>query len=192
MSPPLPPAPPDEQLAALAGRRNTTAELRAAQDACQRLYERYAGHLLVFLSSRVHRGDLEDVHHEVWVRVWAGLDGRFDGGHFRGWLYTVARNAATDHARRRRPEAAGEAAADWIDPRPGLHDGALLDEDRRKRLAECLERLDGQSATIVRARLAGEGYEELCTRLGLTPARGHKLFHVAKARLQNCVNRGEQ
>ena len=73
----------------------------------------------------------------------------------------------------------------------GLAAGAL-EEERRKRLAECLKRLDSESAAIVRARLAGEGYEELCARLGLTPARGHKLFHTAKTRLQDCVTRGER
>ena len=62
---------------------------------------RHAPRLLAFLAGRVPRADLEDAHHEVWLRVWHHLPGHFDGSHFRGWLFRIARNHGTDPARRR-------------------------------------------------------------------------------------------
>src|SRR5438105_2887060 len=80
--------PSDEQLAAtLAQREQSGQALRAAQDAFRDLYQRHARKLLAFLAARVHRNDLEDVHQEVWERIWKHLPEGFHGGNFRAWLY---------------------------------------------------------------------------------------------------------
>ena len=51
----------------------------------------------------------------------------------------------------------------------------------------CLKRLQSEFADLVRARLAGESYSDICGRLRLRPEQAHKLFHVAKAQLKTCV-----
>jgi RNA polymerase sigma factor (sigma-70 family) len=66
----------------------------------------------------------------------------------------------------------------------------LVERERREALARCLQELDEPARELVRARLAGEGYAEICGRLGLKPERAHKLFHQAKEHLQACVERG--
>ena len=46
---------------------------RTAQQAFDALYRKHARLLLAFLSSRVPRHDLDDVHQTVWGRVWEYL-----------------------------------------------------------------------------------------------------------------------
>jgi RNA polymerase sigma-70 factor (ECF subfamily) len=188
--PDSPDDPTDEILAAHAARR-WEGDLQKARAACQQLYGRHARRLLAFLAARVNRNDLEDVHHGVWVRVWEHLPDSFDGTDFRAWLYQIARNLVIDHFRRRHAESLA-STEELPDPRPGGQPlTALLEEERRLLLERCLKRLDARLAELVRGRLGGENYGKLCPRLGLKPAQGHKLFHSAKAALQECVNKGE-
>lgn len=76
-----------------------------------RLIEQYQHRLLRYLVHLTGQRELaEDLFQETWVRVLERgrqYDGRRD---FTAWLFTVARNLAIDHMRRRRPE--GEEQAD--------------------------------------------------------------------------------
>lgn len=180
---------PDEVLAVRAAERSSADGLAAARQACAELYQLHARALLAFLASRLPRADLEDVHHAVWVRVWEHLPGGFHGGHFRGWLFEIARNLAIDHCRRRRAEPLANEG-DLRDPRRGAQpEEALLEEERRQVLAECMKKLEARAASLVQARLAGESYEELAPRLGLGAAAAYKVWHMAVKQLQTCVGR---
>jgi RNA polymerase sigma-70 factor (ECF subfamily) len=161
-------------------------ELAARRDVSA-LYGRYARRLLAFLAGRgVPDSDLEDAHHDVWTRVWAQLSkGAFEG-HFRGWLFQIARNLAIDFRRKRRPEPLRETESH---PHPA---GAspldeLIDTERRARLEKCLERLTPEQALLVRGKLGGERYDEICARLSIAAAQAHKLFFNAKQKLEICL-----
>ena len=108
----------DTQLAAVVARRGDSEPARlAACDAFERLYRRYAPLLLAFLASRVRAGERDDLHQEVWQRVWHHLPDQFRGGNFRAWLHQIARHAIIDQGRKRRPEPlmAQEALPDGRD-----------------------------------------------------------------------------
>jgi RNA polymerase sigma factor (sigma-70 family) len=179
----------DERLAAIVADRNRSdAAMRAAHDAFGRLYERHARRLVAFLAARVPRGELDDFHQEIWHRAWRHLPSGFHGGNVRAWLHQIARNALIDRSRRRRAESLPDDLS-LADPR-GEQPGDLMQErERLAILTRCLEGLDEVTAYLVRSRLGGEGYPAICARLGLTPARAHKLFHQAKDQLQTCVER---
>jgi RNA polymerase sigma-70 factor, ECF subfamily len=179
----------DEALAQIIARRDESARAwKAAQDACGQLYQRHARKLLAFLAARGNRDDIEDIHHRIWQRVWQHIPEGFRGGNFRAWLYQIARNGLIDHGRKHRPEALGEGEGPLArdEDRPDLW---LVEQERMVILSRCLERLDTESADLVRARLAGESYAEVCERLRMRPERAHKLFHLAKEQLQKCVER---
>lgn len=130
--------------------------------------------------------ELENVHHEVWVRVWTNLREKPFTGHFRGWIFQIARNLAIDLRRRRRPESLGETEH-ATDSRQSSPLERLLDTERRDRLSTCMDRLNPEQAAVVRGKLGGEDYEELCRRLGLGSAQAHKLFFNAKKLLESCL-----
>jgi RNA polymerase sigma-70 factor (ECF subfamily) len=178
----------DEQLAELIVHQQDSDQARqAAHEAFEELYRRHAGRLLAFLSARLPRSDLDEVHQDVWMRVWERLPRSFHGGDFSGWLYQMTRHYLIDRSRKKRPVSLGEDV-DFTDNQASP-DEVLVEQERRSALARCLGRLDAQSAELVRGRLAGESYEELCRRLDLQPQHAHKLFHKAKALLKACVQR---
>ncbi len=51
-------------------------------------------------------------------------------------------------------------------------------------LRQCLDRLSTTAAALVRARLAGDDYSEVCRHLGLKSEQAYKMFHSAKDQLK--------
>jgi RNA polymerase sigma-70 factor (ECF subfamily) len=180
------PATADEHLADQIVHQKDSAEaLQAAQSAFDQLYRRHAPRLVGFLSARVKRSDLDEVHQEVWLRVWERLPRSFHGGDFAAWLYQTTRHYLIDRSRKKRPLSLG-ADADVADDQPAP-DEVLVEEERHAALARGLGQLEERAAELVRSRLAGQSYEEICPRLGLKPETAHKMFYQAKAALKACV-----
>jgi RNA polymerase sigma-70 factor (ECF subfamily) len=182
----------DEHLAATVGRRDESPAARRASEAAFRdLYERHARRLLAFLAGRLKSAALDDVHQEVWQRVWQHCAAGFRGGNFRSWLYAIARNCVTDHQRRRTYAAIPEDA-NVADERQRAADESLIEAELRDVLRQCLKKLESNDAALaelVRARASGESYETICQRTGLPADRAYRAFHQAKAQLQTCVER---
>jgi RNA polymerase sigma factor (sigma-70 family) len=178
----------DELAGAIARREESEGAMRVAQEACGELFTRHARKLLAFLSARVHRNDLEDIHQAVWERVWQHLPTGFRGGNFRAWLHQVARNYIIDVGRKKRAELL-HGSEDLSDHGRDGPSERLLEVERATVLRGCLERLNSEAAALVRARLSGESYDDVCPRLGLKAAQAHKLFHQAKQELRLCVER---
>jgi RNA polymerase sigma factor (sigma-70 family) len=162
-----------------------------AQQAFLRLYDEHARSLLAFLGARVARIDLEDVHQEIWQRVWQGLvrSPAAAGENVRAWIFRIARNYLVDRSRKKQSAALAEAT-ELSDDRAAQPEARLIEQERSVVLGKCLKRLTELAQALVRARLAGRDYDEVCGALRLTPARAHKIFHQAKVQLQNCVQRG--
>ena len=181
--------PTDEQLAADVARCVKSARtMGAAREAFDQLYQRHAPLLLAFLSRRVHDSDLEDVHQEIWRRAWEHLPDQFHDGHFRAWLYQIARNLLIDQGKKRKAERISDPEF-ILDGQAGAAHERLLEHERTEILRGCLEKLDPKAAALVKARLAGDDYPEACQRLGLKAESAYKLFHKAKEQLTNCVER---
>ena len=75
-------------------------------DLLDRLIEQYQHRLLRFLTYLVgNRQTAEDLFQETWLRV-LERGAQYDGKHnFSTWLFSVARNLAIDHLRRKKPES---------------------------------------------------------------------------------------
>jgi RNA polymerase sigma-70 factor (ECF subfamily) len=150
------------------------------------IYDAHARPLQAFLASRVEPStDGPEVAQEVWLRVWKTI-GTFDGKNHRAWVFQIARHLLVDRIRRKCPEALRDPDS-LPNSRAEEPDANALEIEQRLLFQRCLERLISEERELVRSRLAGEGFEEVCPRLGITAAQGHKLFHTAKARLRSCV-----
>ena len=179
----------DAELAAACVRRDESAHARRLAEAAFRtLYDRHAKRLIAFLAARVNMAALDDVHQDVWTKVWRAVATGFRGGNFRAWVHQIARNVVIDHLRKRHPEPLAEHG-DVIDHRHG-NGTTPVEGDRHAALARCLQKLEkanAQVADLVRCRVAGESYEAYCRRTGMTAERAYRAFHLAKVQLQACV-----
>jgi RNA polymerase sigma factor (sigma-70 family) len=186
----MPPTTKRSQRATVA--HETIAPSRAAGRALDvnTLYEEHAPRLLSWLSGRVPRSRVEDLHQEVWLRVVRAYETQFDGENFRAWLFTIARNLIFD--------GAGNAA--WgntchLEDMPTLpHDRKVLeppaivaDMERRQVLADCISQLGEPQRSIVALRMAGEDYRTIEFTISVTAARATAHFHAAKKLLKTCV-----
>jgi DNA-directed RNA polymerase specialized sigma24 family protein len=68
----------------------------------------------------------------------------------------------------------------------------LLEHERAETLRRCMAELEERAAALVRARLAGEDYTDVCRQFGLEAQQAHRLFHRAKNRLKTCVERARR
>lgn len=182
--------PQNEDLAQIISRRDeSSAAMAEAQRAFEELYRRHSPRLLAFLSSRIHRNDLEDVHQEIWQRVWERIPTAFRGGNFRVWLFHISRNYVIDVGRKKKSSPMGDADESIVAAGPGPEENSTTAEQMTV-LAECLQEIEGTAADVLKRRLRGESYAEICSGLSITPASAHKLLFRAKAamsrRLQEC------
>ena len=170
----------DDELAAVVRAKGPTA-----RECYETLYARHAPLLLAFLRARMGR-DADDVHQEVWVRVWERPH-QFQGGNFRAWIHTIARNCMADRARKTKPDQLMESD-DVAVKRSPLAD--MLGREEKLQFQKCLEHLPNRHRDVVTKVLAGLEYEELCEQLGMTRGTAYKLYCEAKQRLTECVKRG--
>jgi RNA polymerase sigma-70 factor (ECF subfamily) len=179
----------DDELAAECGRRDESSIAREQAEAAFRaLYDRHAKRLLAFLGGRVSTAMLDDIHQDVWAKVWQAVPNGFRGGNFRAWVHQIARNVVID-SQRKRQSVSLEEEGELIDHRQWDH-AMSVEAERRDALARCLqklERADAQVADLVRSRVAGESYDAYCGRTGMAADKAYRAFHQAKAQLQACV-----
>lgn len=183
--------PDDELAAACAGRNDSPHARRRAEDAFRLLYDRHAKRLLAFLSGRVNGAALDDVHQDVWAKVWQAVPTNYKGGNFRAWVHQIARNVVIDHQRKRAAVPLDDEH-NVVDHRH-REDAAAVESDRRAALARCLQKLERANAAVadlVRCRVAGESYDAYCRRTGMAADKAYRAFHQAKAQLQACVEGG--
>ncbi len=183
----------DERLAQCVGRRRVSKgdELQA-RDALGQLYDRHAPGLLTFLAARVRRDDVEDIHQAVWQRVWERLPDCFQEGNFRAWLFQVTRNYLIDWRRKKHPESLSCEQELLIADRQATDPAeAILEQERWETLRRCLKRLAPTLADVIQARLAGEAYDSICQRLGVTLPQAQKMLFRAKHFLQVCVKQSQ-
>jgi RNA polymerase sigma-70 factor, ECF subfamily len=96
------------------------------------LYLRYAPRVFSYLCTRTNSvDDAADLTQQVFANALAGI-GRYreSAVPFSAWLFRIARNAATDLNRRRRPTLPLEAARGLIDPADPAHAAIVADDIR--------------------------------------------------------------
>jgi RNA polymerase sigma-70 factor, ECF subfamily len=143
------------------------------REAFGRLYELFAKKIYSYCYYRsLDRETAEDLTSTVFVKALEGLIGFEPGpGGFSAWIYTIARNALTDHYRRgSRVETVGDFAGGVWD----IPDGTDLEleaseRDRWERLGPYLARLSGEQREVIILRLWDElSYREIAEVLGKT------------------------
>jgi RNA polymerase sigma-70 factor (ECF subfamily) len=154
------------------------------------LHERYSRRLVVFLANQGGTtGEPEDLAQEVWLRVHRRLSsGPPFEGHFRGFLFSIARNLHVDHGRQKRPGILLDGAAipgNAEDPVEGL-----IRSEELLQLQRCLEQLPPHYAEVLRQTLSGMKPAVIAKTVQLDVDRVYRRVHDAKHSLLECLKRG--
>lgn len=119
-----------------------------------------------------HHQDAEDVVQESFLKLLRHLQGGGGTGNVRGWLFTVAANAARDRQRRRRRWLPWTSALEPVVAPP-----PLPDEDGRVRAARlALQRLAARDRLLLALRANGLSYREIAAAAGIKPASVGRLL----------------
>lgn len=152
------------------------------QEAFRELYRLYAPGLLAFLASRCRsRSDAADVAQDVWLKAWKARS-RFDGRHFRGWLFQITRRWLIDVHRKRR-ETISPENWDPEDQRPSETAESIT------ALQDCLKSVGGEYVAVIRAQLEGADVAQIATRLGIEESTVYTRVNRGKKQLRDCVER---
>ncbi len=102
------------------------------------LLERYREGLVLFLYGYVHSmEDAEDLMLDAFAHAASGA--RFSGrSSFKTWLFSIGKNLAYMHLRKRRPFLQHRDAADEASPAPEL---SILKEERKQQLYQAIQKL---------------------------------------------------
>jgi len=113
------------------------------QRACAELHRRYAARLTSFFMRRGKpHHEAADLLQQTFLQLHRARADYRTGDALRPWLFTVARNAAHDHGRRRQRRP--ETFYDFEDhAAPQCEADALLHEERARLLAHALDALPG-------------------------------------------------
>jgi len=169
------------------------AQLRDGSVAAfQALYERHHRALFNFLLRFLaDRATAEDLLQEAFLRVYLHRETYRPTAAFRTWLFTIARNLALDHLRRRGivQERVGEAerVRTTPDPAPGPLRRVEAGEELR-RLEDALRRLPpGQREVLLLSRYAGLSHAEIAEVTESSPEAVRVALHRALRRLRDSL-----
>ena len=155
------------------------------------LYDRYARPVYRYCYRRLgEHAAAEDATSQTFLKALDGL-GRFRGGTFRAWLFTITERVVVDRYRRQRPEVAIDEALTVASAERGPEEQAILAETRRSFQA-ALGRLTPDQQRVVALRLAGLTGPEIAAVLGRDREAVKSLQFRAYARLRRLLGDGAE
>lgn len=154
-------------------------------EAMRALFDRHHRAVYGFLVNRLCDADLaDDLTQDVFVRVWRHRAGFDPAMRFRPWLFTIARNTASN-ARRRAdslPIPDGAAAPD-----PSA-DRRLETSQRARRVRDAVDLLpDNQREVLLLSLWSGMKYREIAEVVGCTEGAVKVRIHRAMQSLRTSL-----
>ncbi|MDI3339559.1 MAG: sigma-70 family RNA polymerase sigma factor [Sphaerobacter sp.] len=153
------------------------------------LYQAYLPRVYRFPRARATTdAEAADLTQEVFVRALAAiLRYRERGLPFAAWLFRIARNVATDAARRRRPTVSWEHVPEPEHPaHPADPARAALDREAMERLRALIAALDEEKRDLLALRIgAGLSIREISATVGKSEAAVRKQLARTLATLKD-------
>jgi RNA polymerase sigma-70 factor (ECF subfamily) len=146
-------------------------------------YQEYSGLVYGFVKSRVKSSAAaDDLTQQIWLKVWTQAAKQFDGSNFRAWVMQIARTTIIDGFRKTKTHQS--TAEIDVPERPQAEPE---DEDLTTALRECLETISVEFSHVVRARMLGQPYDDICAKLSIPLGTAHSRFAKGKDQLKLCV-----
>jgi RNA polymerase sigma-70 factor, ECF subfamily len=142
------------------------------------LHGRYAKMIHAIVLARVPARDADDLAQDVFVRAMVELGSLRDADAFGRWVATIARNAAADHRRRKKPVVD-------LDEEHGATPARAVDSVRAREVLGAIGRLPEAYREVLLMRLCeGMTGPEIAARAGLTPGSVRVNLHRGMALLR--------
>jgi RNA polymerase sigma-70 factor, ECF subfamily len=137
----------------------------------------------------VQERDVEDVAHDLFVRVHVELPG-FDASRpHKPWLFAFAFRFASDYRRLARHRTVPTADVDLVHDAPGA-EAAYLDAEKRALLARALDELDlDRRAVVLLHEIDGVPVPEIATVLGIPLNTAYSRLRLGREALTAAVKR---
>ncbi len=150
-----------------------------------RLYDRFSKPIYRYLYSRVsNQTDAEDLTAQTFLTALEKLPRYRERGHFKAWLFTIARNKALDHFRKKQPEL----LLDGAEIRAGQNDllADVIQSEQIQQLSALIRSLDQKEQELLRLRYVADlSFAEMATVLGKRQDAVKKSLYRLQARLQS-------
>lgn len=159
------------------------------RSAISRLFEPYEQALYRYLWQMLkHQQDSEDALQETIRKALRALPNYREDGHFKSWLFRIARNTALDQIRRRQKVTALEepdsevAEQSSFRPEP---DSALIAKERCEQLENAIAELSEAEREVVLLRFQADlSFKEIADMLGTPIGTILARMHRAKSHLK--------
>ena len=168
-------------------------------NAFRALYERYKAPVMSYVCGLIaQRHIAEEITQEVFLRAYRARDTYRPEAKFSTWLWTIARNTAYDHLRKKKelylvadPED-GETALDRLESPMSDAETQLMEQVDRVRLERCMAGLSDPQRDALTLRTVSElPYEEIAETLGTSLSSVKSLIFRAKRALLECIQEAE-
>ncbi len=159
------------------------ASQRGDVDAFAWLYHQYVERVYRYLYSRVQDQDeAEDLTSQTFLTALEWLPRYRHRGRFAAWLFTIARNKAADHYRRRPNVDVDSIDAAAVDPEPS---SLLAEAQQAASLRRMILELPPEEQELLRLRYGAElSFDEMAHVLGKGREAVKKAVYRLVARLQ--------
>ena len=147
-----------------------TAALAGDDEAFETVIRTYSRRVYVVVYAIVQDvAEAEDLVQDTFLKAHSQRAKLREPEKFPAWLLTVARNAARDRLRRRRPQADAEVIDTLADHRAATPGSAMENEEHQARLRRALASLPEDHRTALTLRyLEGLDYRAIETTMGLS------------------------
>ena len=147
-----------------------TAALAGNDEAFETVIRTYSRRVYIVAYAIVQDvAEAEDIVQDTFIKAHHQRSRLREAEKFPAWLLTVARNAARDRLRRRKPQAGAEAFDTMADHNAATPGSAMEEQEHQKRLRRALASLPEEHRTAVTLRyLEGLDYRAIESRMGLS------------------------
>jgi RNA polymerase sigma-70 factor (ECF subfamily) len=150
-----------------------------------RLYDHFSKSVYRYLYSRVgNQADAEDLTAQTFLTALEKLPRYRERGNFKAWLFTIARNKAMDHFRKKQPEAISKVDDQIVEQNDLLN--YLIQSEQIQQLASLIRDLDEDEQELLRLRYVADlSFSEMAALLDKHQDAVKKSLYRLQARLQN-------
>lgn len=150
------------------------------------LYEKYKGPIMSYVRNMVRDNSVtEEVTQEVFLRVYRARARYNSSAKFSTWLWTIARNCALDHLRKKK-ESYTEDLPESVRDIPDLDslsdpEAALLEASDKQMIQRLIDKLSPAQREALSLRTFGEmSYDEIAETMEISVGAVKTHIHRAK------------